>query len=333
MNNIHSYLTEYDKDNISCDKIIYSEPYKSNNVHKISVYNSAINHPLPKIWLSIKEAEIVYISKKNERCVSINVTMAPSTELNKKLINYLDLLEKHSLAYIKTKIKRPNYELKSTVSKSKTFFSNLPIIDISLPFDTEENKHKFGFFDINNHKLDISQLKRQSRVALYIELNSIWIKDNIIGYNWNVLQIKLLPTLNFLDNCMFDCDDILPMSHIPVKNTPPIAPPMAPPLLLSSHDRLAKFQNNIAERLKDPTVGIKFTPSLQDLQEKLKSLNKTIIPKKEISTHDINDMAIEDEVKCGEPKVVEVVEVPKIIPILKPIIKKKKKLLKPKPPV
>ena len=142
-------------------------------------------------------------------------------------------------------------------------------------FIKERGPYKWMRFKLSNQSLFFNQQKEKlmkipSKVfgVFIISLNGLWLIDNKLWFNWSILQSKLyIPTT--LKEYYF-----LEEEECKENDTPPPPPPPQPFFIkkkLSIKDQISKNKSN-GKQHKNKTDN--FTPSIDELLNALKSLNK-----------------------------------------------------------
>lgn len=246
--NITEYLTQYNfikSDNIK-EYITYENYTITNNDKiKINVYNIKLDHPSHKIWLYIPEVKIINIFQKDDKPSSLKVSFSPSASQN--LLDFVNLIEKDCQMYaLSNELIDGQYNVKYSINSNW-----IPMLVLQISQGV--------FFNLTGDSLEIHDLKKNTNMGLYIELDTVYIDKNkhLMGFNWKILQGKIIPEIDF-SLCLFELDtDIVPSINIqPIQYMQPIQP--IQPI----------FTQNI--NIDKP----KFSLSLSDLQNGIKSLKK-----------------------------------------------------------
>lgn len=258
---IKELLTDYkncDLNNISC---------QINNIgRRILVYNSNITEPLQKIWIYIPKCKIMSLFSKDTILSATKIVFSSRDDDIKKLQEFIFNLENKIIDITKQSHNFDHLEVKRSIQTSCIF---PPIMSIQFPLSrnklTNELKCDMYIFDSSNLKIDHSELKKNDCISSYIELTDVWTNDKSIGFNWNFLQIKILDDIDFT-KCLFEEEcGFLDNSEVIIErnqqgNIVPTVPINKPPTPKPN---------------KTEVSSKKFVPSLQDLQNKIKSLRKT----------------------------------------------------------
>jgi hypothetical protein len=126
-------------------------------------------------------------------------------------------------------------------------YFNLRILDNSIFFDERKNK--------------IENIEGNTYGIYIICLHGIWIKDNKISYQWNLLQAKINLPLYLSIYAFIDENKKIP---------PP--PPLPPPIFSNKPNKIIinKKKKNFTKKNKDNN----FTPSLDEIAKILSNLKK-----------------------------------------------------------
>ena len=203
---ITNYLTSPDDKltNISIEKQ-YNDKYSKYDIYNhININTSAdteINHDniYQKIWLLTPKLKIYSVI--NKMYDKFNYSMPF------KLILFNNNPEhKRLILFIKRLERKINLDLKKSINNIKNKSSlenkeNYVVFSCLMPINNGELT--FHIYNANNYRISLDELKSKLDTRVYLELTNIYIKDNFIGYNWTVLQMKVYPGFDF-SKCLFD---------------------------------------------------------------------------------------------------------------------------------
>jgi hypothetical protein len=202
---LKSRLTNYK--NCNFDKIIITDPINySNKYSKINVYNNKLNEPLQKIWLQLPKVKtfkpvFINIKKFNVKSLPMVTILSPLLGDIKKYFLFIKKLETHILTLINKKLNK-NLKLKSCLKKKLNFN---PTMTIQMPIKKiDDNCCEFLFHIYNflNKRITPDLIETGTYISSFIELTEVWYSDTYVGFNWNILQMKLYPDFNF-NQCLF----------------------------------------------------------------------------------------------------------------------------------
>ena len=212
-NGIEHLLTSYKQNNLK--DIIYDKIYSSDyeqkfNYQKYNIYNSQIDSPLQKIWIKIPKVKIarsISMPKHGiKNCVPMYVILYESIKEVKKLCLFIKKLERKIGIYIKNDSKNKKLMMKSSIYSSDNF---PPTFTINLPCEKVDSCYEFKLhaYNQNNKRINLDNIKSGNYISAFIELESVWRNSKNIGFNWNVLQIKIFPEFDF-NKCLFVDDNL-----------------------------------------------------------------------------------------------------------------------------
>ena len=295
---------------INENDIDFSSAYShSKNYYKIDIFNLKSIEPLQKIWIrtpKLKVTRSVYLGN-SKISLSFPLILGPPDKNIKKFIHSITLIEDHIEQYMKRQIEYQNHNFKRSINYKNNRYgilnSRLPIVY------GDNNESELGLHIYNHHqrRILLNKIESNSTVACFLELSDIWIGKEDYGCNWNVLQMKLYPNIDF-GYCLFsddeediernetDCYHCLhcPNNHVTTPhriennttyNSPapiPTATPLtARPLinigdLLSAKNSLSSNSTINDESNTSTSTRISFIPSLTDIidaKSRLKAKN------------------------------------------------------------
>jgi hypothetical protein len=271
MSNIQDLLTSV-YNQYPFQKCLYIAEYGDN---KANLYNLHIDNPLQKVWIYIPKCRIYSIYKdKEQNILSLKLVFSTNDEYNKKLFQLLNQIEYVVKQFYITKLKK-ELTLKSIISGLP------PTMNLSL------KNTNINLFDKYDNKINVDQLNKLDHVEFYLELISIWTKNDILGFNLNILQMKCLPEIDFNVSLFKSCSPILTPIHVQVSSVQE-PKPLPPRILLKEKPKP-----------KEEPIGICFVPSVHDLKNKLlslKSLKKMETSETEpVQEPEKNDIILEPE--------------------------------------
>lgn len=298
-----NYLDDDLKNIINDDMQSYGKKY-----HKINIYNKNIKIPLQKIWLLLPQVKLfkpVFFSNNNYS-VPLTVVLGPNVGNIKKFYMFIKKLERIITNIIKDITKNKNLQIKSCIRSAEGF---PPIMHLKMPCNKiNDNCYEFTFHIYNhiNKRISLKNIEQGTYTTAFIELSDVWISESEYGFNWNILQMKLIPEFNFTtylfkentnnenktkNNIIEECYHCLycPNAHVRThmcvnENNIPIPPP-PPPLFISqnitkkikniSNDDTKNLQNDNSHDAETKTKQKGFAITINDLMSiKLKPVNK-----------------------------------------------------------
>lgn len=197
---------EYDINKLSFDIIRQKSPaYK--NVQVYTNLNKFVHLTLTTPCLYVPFGISTY--KNNSDMKSLTVSLSPLDKKRKPFLDFLKKLDKMIENKIKNKLDNgDNFTYKTMIEKHST--GKWPLrIKLNLPKVKNNNNIEEFAFTIYNAKrepVNIDSIKAGSRVAIIIELIDIWISEDKheFGCNWDVIQIKLYPSIINQDYMFID---------------------------------------------------------------------------------------------------------------------------------
>ena len=255
-----------DHKNFNFDDIIFDSiiPYHQ-KYQKINIYNKGIKEPFQKIWLKTPKVRVSTTFSLNleqiKKACPLYVNFDKFDEEYKKFYEFVAKLENKMEDHVKSNLKE-DITFRSSISNT-----NYPQMSLQMPFIKKNNNIEFMFqiYNHRNKKINLKSLEGNAYISAFIELTDIWIDGQKFGYNWNILQMKIYPQLEFT-RCLFideeeeiivineenECyhcmycpnyhatttyNNILPpapFSAQPIHSCPPPPPLCPPPKLLSN---------------------------------------------------------------------------------------------------
>lgn len=234
-----------------------------------------------KIIIQTPKMKIPFNISEKKICIEFN----ERSEIFYNFIKYLDNIIK-KLIKLKKNLWFNKLKYKSIISKYK----NIDFMTINMPI--KNNQYLFDIYNDKLHKINIDTLKKNDDIVLIIQLEYLWLNDNNIGCQWNVLQIKKYETLNF-NKCLI------------IDETPPIAPPLINPAnekylkMLKMGIPVLAVKNNMIRDGKDINIINSLPNNKEDF---IKSLNKPIeIKKKKLIPSASDLLNMKNILKKGKP--------------------------------
>lgn len=221
---------------------------------KCFVYNKNIMSPLQKIWLLTPELKLLKkFSYDSDEVKQILLGIAPKKGEFKTFIDKIDEIE--SIIFNNLKSNNKKLKLKHSIQDTNNYMGTQIF---RLKYDNEKLISKF--YDSNNIKLSMSDVKNDYKIISYVELTHVLIKDNIISFCWSILQSKVFPSFDFND-CLF--------------GKPKIEENMFFDNNRSFDKKIDTAENKIKTENKI-TKPVPFIPSVSMLLEKRNSLKKSL---------------------------------------------------------
>ena len=242
---IQSLIVDYNKSS-NINKIEYSRiEYVNTFIRKIKFYNPEVNEPLHNFWYFITNAKIIKNSANN-------ISIVLSSNDNKLIESINNLDEKiNDIICKNTSVSNINSSIKKSINYP-------PIIELIIDSDSK-------FFNDENKIINCLDIRNNSKVQLYIELDSVILGTTKCDKKWRLIQLKQEKTL-----------DIINMFDIPIP-VPPILPP-APvyhKIIQSSHKQEELPVLVKKEEKKEKVECVFLPPSKNDLLNMLGKLKKS----------------------------------------------------------
>lgn len=195
--------------NFDLDKLSFKKPERITD--KISVfdvkYNCKQQFIIQSPKLLIPNVPMVY-SHNNIKFYKLKV-VAHDYSFQKKTKEFIEKLENID-TFIKNKIKDFYSRLKRKKSNNKfinttNHYNNKVYLYFNIQF--YNNKPIVNIYDWDKNQKDFNYLIEQSMAYSLLWLKNIWIKNNKIGLNWVILQMKVYPPIYKIDECLIIDDD------------------------------------------------------------------------------------------------------------------------------
>jgi len=189
---------------------------------------------------------------KNKSFITFKINIFKN-ELFCKFLNKLNKIIKKKASIISKKI---NNKIKKFKSPFKVFENDF---NISLTLHINNNTQIF-----NNKNIKINKIKPQNYSKLIIYISNIWIKNDMVGIKFKLLQLKIYNKISYIEKCLIlDSDEEEENSHI---------------CKICSK----KLKVNIKNIKEDKKKDKKEDNFLKDLDDKYKKMYKLGIPKQAI---------------------------------------------------
>lgn len=186
----------YDINNLIFEKTeikINQEP------RKVNVYADA--KKLKKLILVTPILSAPFGMKQMSSKSFVTVSLTPSQNERKQFVVFLKALDE------KIENKFSVYEKSYKTSIQKNFMVlNMPRANRNFSFNS---------YDVNRNLLQLNDqvLCKNTTLMAFIELTDIWFSEMAYGCNWNILQLKLYPKLDFSQYMFNDSDDEENITH------------------------------------------------------------------------------------------------------------------------
>lgn len=201
---INNRLTDHINDKLL--NIVYDAPTSKT----LNIYNNSIYY-MQKIWIRTPILKIfrpMYLpTDKCKKSVPLTLLLNDMVPEAIYLHTFIKRLELKITKQVKLITNNNKLKNKSALKNIENF---PPIFNVNMPFNKLENGYEFNFHIYNaaNQRINIESIKNGKSTSLYLELTSIWINDTHFGYNWNIMQMKLYPELEF-NKCLFDDEEVI----------------------------------------------------------------------------------------------------------------------------
>lgn len=230
---------------------------------KCDVYNTTIDEPFHKIWLKtpkLKTLTSPVFKEVLNRDIRIEISL--TTTESRKFIDDIEKIENTISSNL-------NIPYRSSIKKIN---DHSAVITLKTP--VENNKYCFKCFGLNNEKMDFKDVIRNDKITGYIELTNVWVKDDELGFNWGVLQVKMYQTFDF-SKCLFGDENHT--EEIVIK------PKIITPLV----------QKPIDNQIKPP-IMTGFIPTKEALLEMRQKLKSGFVPKTTSETSEIKNKQVKN---------------------------------------
>lgn len=201
--------------------------------NKFCAYNGDIDSPLQKIWLHIKKAKIITVTK-----TSITIVLCDQDNDLIQFINSTEnVIHKYSTKY------NSNLTTKKSIEMKENFPATLKIT----------MNPKTPIFTSQHVMTKPSDVKVGMNIGLFIELENVIMNEKEIFYVWTILQAKILEEIVFT-NCFFDLSSVPPA---PTINQPIVTPRQQKTTQKSIDVGFTISQNDLLtqiKKLKKPTM-------------------------------------------------------------------------------
>ena len=152
----------------------------------------------------IPNVPVIY-SYNNFKFYKLKV-VAHNYNFEKKTKEFVNKVEKID-TYIQNKVKKiykNKYKQKNFINTSNNY-NNKVYFYFNIQF--YNNKPILDIYDSNKIQKDLNYLIEYSHAYSLIWLKNIWIKNNKIGLNWVILQMKVYLPIYKIDTCLIIDDD------------------------------------------------------------------------------------------------------------------------------
>jgi hypothetical protein len=242
------------------------------NYHKLNLYNFGKNTPLQKLWLRVPKMKVVQSTfqpdkKKSKGFLMLNLYVHQQDPDAKKFYFFIRRLEKAVKNILGKDYDLKNMKLKSCLKKLK---ENYTTFTVRLPYSVIQDQIVFDFdiYNLKNKKIMQNSIVSGQYAMSIVELSEIWINDNEFSFNFNVVQMKIIPDFDF-NKCLFtdsDTDTDTDNEHdsdscCEVKLNVPKAPQQTPPHLPKSN-KVISNQHHFAPTIDD-LKNIKLRPIIR----------------------------------------------------------------------
>lgn len=289
-------LSDINYDNI---QIIYPEKLTSNlNICNIKYKGKRFITQTPKTQIS--SFPFLFNNQNNYRLV-IQFNNYQSCHKTQLFIKTLLNLEKYIQQFIPIINNKLNIFGKNKFISSIKFNKDKTKAFMTLNIQQQFNKPLLSIYDCDREPKNIDIIEIGIKTINLIYLKNIWIKNNMIGLNWVILQSKVYPDIIKLDKCLIDEEDNIdniinidiPQFSIeqPIISPPninpkiPIPPPPPPPAninLIIENKTIStpskNTSNNLSNNSSNTSSGTVFLPpsasELQNMIGRLKKINK-----------------------------------------------------------
>lgn len=260
---LYQHMTDYMVPEATKNITLSNSPImNSGKYKKVFIYNTNKTTPLQKIWLHLPKVKILrnnQINLTTGQIFPLTVILGPRKGRINKFYSYVKKLEMNIKDLIRKLTSVKNMKCKSSTHASEGL---PPLMNIKLPCEkVSEGCYELKFHIYNNYgkRVSVNNILQGTYAEAIIELTEVWFSAEELGFNWNILQLKLYPEFNFAQYLFNDKDDepdpdvvnecyhclYCPNAHVRThfcsnsfsnnsmtSNIPP--PPPPPPMLISS---------------------------------------------------------------------------------------------------
>ena len=202
MNN--TVLRDYD-----IEKISFKKPEKiTNKVHIFDVkYNKNQHFIIQTPKLLIPNVPMIYsynsIKFYKLKLVAYNYNFEKKTKKFIKEIENIDKIINKKASIFWSNIGENNKN--KVFINSSNHYNNKVYLYFNIQF--YNNKPIINIYDWNKNQKNIKYLMEKSLANSLIWFKNIWIKNNKIGLNWIILQMKVFPPIYKINECLIIEDD------------------------------------------------------------------------------------------------------------------------------
>lgn len=237
--------------NDNLDNLIYDNFQEyTKNYKKMNIYNANIDKPLQKIWFVTSKLKMngkIYFSDKQQHSALLSLFLYGEEGVT--LRKFIKKLEKKIHGIINDDTTK-KIKLRSCIKKTNKFYSS---IHLQLPYSKKDDNIYFNFniFNDKNEKINYKDVDSGSLIKVYVEVSDVWISKKEFGINLKVLQMKVYPEFDFLNECLFDDYNFIEDDKSKQNKNLPLPPP--PPPVKNSHK--PKELNNNSIKAFVPTIN------------------------------------------------------------------------------
>lgn len=193
MSGVNKFITDYRIDKLD-GLFIDLEQITDSPYQIIQVFNNS-KGLMQKYWLKSPRLKLfrdtIPLNRKFKNSIPLSVLLNIEDSEVRRFRNYIKKLER---SIIKTINKKKKY-----LYSVKKIYDDLPeVFNMKMPFEKVENSLQFNFQIYNkSRRVNIDKLMAGNNIAVFVELSNIWISNDKMGFNWNVLQMKVYPKYDF----------------------------------------------------------------------------------------------------------------------------------------
>lgn len=237
------YLLDLNKEeiNFDWDKLIVGKKISGDRIQKYYIYY--VDNEPKELYIKFPNIRLIY-NYANNKYNQIKLPIYPMYDKTKAFVKFITELEEKLVEKIKAKV-----EISSLLEDK----NKIKYIKFLLPENTKIKSNKTN--------VTFKDFKANGEVECIMRLPHFWVKTESCGINLSCYQIKYTPPSEEKELDFFEEEKPKITSMAITYNLTAPPPPPPPPPMLNKHLEEAK---NVQ----------KFVPSVNDLKNKMKQLNK-----------------------------------------------------------
>ena len=172
-------------------KILTKKQFKKTSIYEIEYDSSKLLIQTPKGVFTNKPKKYTY----NKNLFFKTSVLYNNYSINTSYLNFIKHFQNLEIGIMTSINKFFNKQYKFKYSINKNSYNNKAFLNLNIQM--YNNKPIISVFDSNKFKKTLDYIIPLAECINIIYLKNIWIKDNIIGLNWLLLQTKV--NLPFID--------------------------------------------------------------------------------------------------------------------------------------